>query len=172
MTREVAEKIVRGITDKIECNTADIDDWAEFWRFTREEYEEFLDMAIEALKAEPCEDCISKQSILDMLDKIETAIEEGDGFQYDDWVEYVNEMQTVTPARKKENQWIKYDDEDSKTWPPDGTWVIWLHKRGGMQIIRWKNDAQNHFYPNDPGWEIEDVVAWMPLPDPYKEVKE
>ncbi len=53
MTREVAEKIVRGITDKIECNTADIDDWAEFWGFTRVDYEEFLDLAIEALKQEP-----------------------------------------------------------------------------------------------------------------------
>lgn len=115
MTREVAEKIVRGITDKIECNTADIDDWAEFWRFTREEYEEFLDMAIEALKAEPCEDCISKQSILDMLDKIETAIEEGDGFQYDDWVEYVNEMQTVTSAREK-GKWVRHKTELGAYW--------------------------------------------------------
>ena len=50
MTKEVAEKIVRGITDKIECNTVDIDDWAEFWGFTREEYEEFLDVAIKALE--------------------------------------------------------------------------------------------------------------------------
>lgn len=50
MTKEVAEKIVRGITDKIESNTVDIDDWAEFWGFTREEYEEFLDMAINALE--------------------------------------------------------------------------------------------------------------------------
>ena len=53
MTRKVAEKIVRGITDKIECNTVDIDDWAEFWGFTREEYEEFLDMRIKALEQEP-----------------------------------------------------------------------------------------------------------------------
>ena len=50
MTKEVAEKIVRGITDKIECNTVDIDDWAEFWGFTREEYEEFLDVSIKALE--------------------------------------------------------------------------------------------------------------------------
>lgn len=62
MTKEVAEKIVRGITDKIECNTVDIDDWAEFWGFTREEYEEFLDMAVEAIEQEPqtfewCTDC-------------------------------------------------------------------------------------------------------------------
>lgn len=48
MTREKAEKIVKGITDKIECNTVDIDEWAEFWGFTREEYEEFLDNAIKA----------------------------------------------------------------------------------------------------------------------------
>ena len=53
MTREEAKKIARGIADKIECNTADIDDWAEFWGFTREEYEEFLDMAIKALEQEP-----------------------------------------------------------------------------------------------------------------------
>ena len=52
MTREEAEKIVRGITDKIECNTADIDDWAELWGFTKEEYEEFLDMAKKALEQE------------------------------------------------------------------------------------------------------------------------
>ena len=63
MTKEVAEKIARGIKDKIECNTVDIDDWAEFWGFTREEYEEFLDMAIKALeqishlKGRPCEVC-------------------------------------------------------------------------------------------------------------------
>lgn len=50
MTKEVAQKIVKGITDKIECNTADIDDWAEFWGFTKEEYEEFLDMAIVELE--------------------------------------------------------------------------------------------------------------------------
>lgn len=58
MTKEVAEKIVRGITDKIECNTADIDDWAEFWGFTKEEYEEFLDMAKKALEQEPILDRI------------------------------------------------------------------------------------------------------------------
>lgn len=53
MTKEVAKKIVRGITDKIECNTVDIDDWAEFWGFTREEYEEFLNMAITTLRYKP-----------------------------------------------------------------------------------------------------------------------
>lgn len=69
MTREVAEKIVRGITDKIECNTVDIDDWAEFWGFTREEYEEFLDMAIKALEQE------------DVLEKIVVEIEDTGAYE-------------------------------------------------------------------------------------------
>lgn len=42
--------------------------------------------------------------------------------------------------------WIKYDDGDPKTWPEDGSWVLWQHKRGGMKVLRWKQDAQNHFY--------------------------
>jgi len=49
MTIKKAKAIVKGITDKIDCNTVDIDDWAEFWGFIREEYEEFLDMSIKAI---------------------------------------------------------------------------------------------------------------------------
>ena len=57
MTKEIAEKIARGITDKIECSTY-IDDWAEFWGFTRKEYEEFLDMAVKLSEQET----VSKES--------------------------------------------------------------------------------------------------------------
>lgn len=48
MTSKEAKNIVRGITDKIEATT-DIDDWAEFWGFTRDDYEEFLEMPIKLL---------------------------------------------------------------------------------------------------------------------------
>ena len=80
MTKEVAEKIVRGITDKIECNTVDIDDWAEFWGFTREEYEEFLDMAIKALEQQPCEDCIRRQEVNELVDELARAISDERSF--------------------------------------------------------------------------------------------
>lgn len=53
MTKEIATRIVKGITDKIKFNTIDIDDWAEFRGFTREEYEEFLNNAIETSEQEP-----------------------------------------------------------------------------------------------------------------------
>ena len=76
MTKEVAEKIARGITDKIKCNTVDIDDWAEFWGFTREEYEEFLDMAVKALErqdkiAQIIDDCdLEAWEVLEMIKEV------------------------------------------------------------------------------------------------------
>ena len=52
MTKSLAEKIVKGITDKIEATTFDIDDWAEFWGFTRKDYEEFLEMSVKTIEQE------------------------------------------------------------------------------------------------------------------------
>lgn len=64
MTGERAEKIRKGIDDKISCNTVDMEEWAEFWGFTEDEYDEFLDIAVQALE---------QQSV---LDKIKTEIEQ------------------------------------------------------------------------------------------------
>lgn len=71
-----AEKIARGITDKIECNTVDIDDWAEFWGFTREEYEKFLETAIKTFDQES------------VIDKIRTEILEEKECAYADFEQY------------------------------------------------------------------------------------
>jgi hypothetical protein len=68
--------------------------------------------------------------------------------------------------------WNKYDDNDPKTWPEDGSWGLWQHKSGALAVLRWKQDAQNHFYPDPYMWNIEDVVAWMPLPKRYSESEE
>jgi hypothetical protein len=68
--------------------------------------------------------------------------------------------------------WNKYDDDDPKTWPEDGSWGLWQHKSGALAVLRWKQDAQNHFYPDPYMWNIEDVVAWMPLPKRYSESEE
>lgn len=82
MTREKANNIARGITDKIEATT-DIDDWAEFWGFTRDDYEEFLDMAIKALEQDivPFDFELYQAGLMDMskgmievLDKIRAEI--------------------------------------------------------------------------------------------------
>ena len=69
MTKEKANNIARGIADKIEATT-DIDDWAEFWGFTRDDYEEFLDMATKTLEGGGCKDAISRQAVLDMAEDV------------------------------------------------------------------------------------------------------
>lgn len=53
MKRAKAEKIKKGIDDKIRKSTVDMEWWANFWGFTVDEYEEFLDMAVKALEQEP-----------------------------------------------------------------------------------------------------------------------
>ena len=52
MTRAKAEKIKRGIDNKIRKTTVDMEWWAYVWGFTVDEYEEFLDLATEALEQE------------------------------------------------------------------------------------------------------------------------
>lgn len=58
MTKAKAEKIRKGIEDKIGKTTVDMEWWAYFRGFTVDEYEEFLDMAIQALEEKyPCGLC-------------------------------------------------------------------------------------------------------------------
>jgi hypothetical protein len=37
-------------------------------------------------------DLISRQAVITMLNKIENAVEDGDGFQFNEWVEYAKDI--------------------------------------------------------------------------------
>ncbi len=129
MTIEIALKIKRGIEDKIEANVADMDDWAEFWGFSVDEYESFLDMAIKALEQEPTTkndlvvDCISRQAVIDELKRYfhdeyyqRTSIQDCRDCFIED---VLNNLPSVTP-QPKTGHWI----EDAKTYYEE------LEKRG------------------------------------------
>lgn len=49
----------------------------------------------------------------------------------------------------------------------DGNWIIVTDGKR-ISVERIKKDCYDHFYPNGRWFELEDVVAWMPLPKPYK----
>ena len=49
----------------------------------------------------------------------------------------------------------------------DGEWVI-VTDGEKISVERIKKDAYDHFYPNGRWFELDEVVAWMPLPKPYK----
>ena len=37
-----------------------------------------------------------------------------------------------------------------------------------ISVERYKADAIDHFFPNGRWFQLEDVIAWMPLPEPYQ----
>ena len=67
-------------------------------------------------------------------------------------------------SKKMELKWIPC----SQKMPDDGTWAIWCSNDGVIGIARFKEDCYNHFYPNETSFNLEDAIAWMPLPEPYK----
>ena len=167
MTLDEAKSIVRGITDKIEATT-DIDDWADFWGFTRDDYEEFLEMPIKLLEQEPCGDAISRQAVQDYIAKylsqylyndVREAVEVID--------EYIGELPSVTP-QPKTGHWIPVSEK--------------LPDKEGYYLcsVRYMYPPYNFFEPEkvkymddvtiqkfDGEFNIE-VKAWMPLPPCYK----
>ena len=65
------------------------------------EHAEFIKLAIKALDQEPCEDAISRQSMLDYLKYLHGEMPEE---------EFIKELPSVTPARKT-GHWIDHSDE-------------------------------------------------------------
>ena len=97
-----------------EASTALGDRNCLLWGMSKEEqkyYSEALDMAISALFAEPCEDCISRESILNAITEID------DHCNMDIYTnevrELVNDLPSVQPIRPK-GEWI-LDKEHSYT---------------------------------------------------------
>ena len=59
------------------------------------------------LEQEPCEDAISRQTVLDMLEDI-NAETEGVGFYYEHYVEYIKKLPPVKPQQKT-GHWRHYE---------------------------------------------------------------
>ena len=50
-------------------------------------------------------DIISRQAVITMLNKIENAVEDGDGFQFNEWIEYAKDISSAekTAEWKEDN---------------------------------------------------------------------
>lgn len=144
MTKETVERIVKGITDKIEANTADMNGWAEFWGFTVDEYEEFLDVAVKTLEKEPCEDAISRAD----------AVKVASGYCHPtNMAKELAKLPPVTPTQR----WIPVGER----LPEEGQRVF------VTQIVR---DRTVVYCTTFPFEKIKEkyITAWMPLPKPYE----
>jgi len=52
--------------------------------------------------------------------------------------------------------------------PEDGTWNLFTDGKT-ISVERYKFDAIDHFFPNGRWFSLEEAVAWMPLPERYRE---
>ena len=61
-------------------------------------------------------------------------------------------------------QWIPVTER----LPEDGTWNIFSDGKN-ISVERYKMDAIEHFFPQGRWFSFDEAIAWMPLPEPYKE---
>ena len=116
---------------------------------------EFVEMAIKALEQEPCEDAISRQDVLELAKK-GVLISNGN---HKSVCNAINELPSVTSQQR----WIPVNER----LPRDGSWNIFTDGTT-ISVERYKADAIDHFYPNGRWFSLDETIAWMPLPEPYK----
>ena len=81
-------------------------------------------------------------------------------YRYDRIREEMDKVPTFSPWHRVE-----------KELPNDGEWAIFTNGKV-VTVERFKEDAYNHFFPASQWFDFEDAIAWMPLPEPPKEVQE
>jgi hypothetical protein len=88
--------------------------------------------------------------------------------KYDDMVNCVKNMPPATP---QEPRWIPV----SERLPEDRELVLCSSKRGGVFEGKYfddETDCQWYAFRNDEFVRNDVIDAWMPLPEPYREVEE
>jgi len=155
MTRDDAIKILKELPNSIFGIALPFD--------TGFDYTQALDMAIKALEQEPCEDAVSRNQVVEWLqrasdDSIQHAIDSNLKF-----------MPPITPTRKK-GKWIPCSERLPKK---TGWYLITFKVYGGDYAVCEMSyrKPENYWIQNDIGKKIldnDEVVAWMPLPEPYK----
>lgn len=140
------------------------------------EYEE----CIKALEQQPSEDCVSRKEVLQMIENIQNA----GGFigyhTYSEAFDRVDNMPPVTPTQR----WIpivtrKPTEEEKKDYfEQNGEELCFMivspmpNNRQEVLVSGGGCVAEDVFdedFYNFENWDIQNVEAWMPLPDPYKE---
>lgn len=160
----------------------------EVAELTEEEAEKFsvaYDMAVEALKKEPCEDVVSREAVLDIIEFEDKWLLDAKGHNKDTEIAFsglktkITKLPSVTPSRHK-GHWIDVNER--------------LPEEYGEYMITWVSDYTNKPLISIAEYEITDdfdrkncrflgewlfdeymsaytnikVIAWMPLPEPYK----
>ena len=125
-----------------------------------------LEEIVKALEQEPCEDAISRKSMLDYQQYLHGRMSNEENHEL--W-KFIKNLPSVAPAPKEEI-WIpctermpkenEYVDDVAK-------YYLVQNEYGDMLVARYvKRDYWEEAYKLGP--IADKIVAWMPLPDKYK----
>lgn len=143
--------------------------------------------AVKALRSLPSADAVPKHDVEIIIDEITKrtksaeAVPHGRLIDADALMEYCSNQKTKTISNNDIARFPTVQAEAVQGWIPlshdgmgtdfpywrDGEWVI-VTDGEKISVERIKKDAYDHFYPNGRWFELDEVVAWMPLPEPYK----
>lgn len=142
--------------------------------------ESAMDRAIDLLEQEPCEDAISRQAVLEMAYDMSEI--DGEHFTEPCMVVDIEDIQKLQPVNQKPKtgHWISVSERLPEEYGEYLiTWTTSSSKKPFISIceceetlvydyehnrfkVEWLFDDYIKDYP-----DVE-VIAWMPLPDPYK----
>lgn len=110
------------------------------------------------------DDLISRQEVIDLLKQLRK-----DGMMIPWEGKDVFKAIRALPSPKQEASWIPC----SERLPEEETDVLVCNADGEINISRgsYSTEMQNDWIWYTTGWRFGEVVAWMPLPEPYKENK-
>lgn len=140
---------------------------------------EALDMAIKALEQQPCEDCISRKETIEWLKKV--TVTEGISFKtgFEQILYDIEQMPSVTPK----TEWIPVSekkahfpclavDKFGQIFIPQG--IVTINNRCydgagfDFDVGRFKKGKEVTINGRKAYIEPTEVIAWRPLPTPYK----
>lgn len=188
MTKEEAKGLLDNLLGMVEDNQ-------------NNDYDKALRMGIKALEQEPCADAVSKKAVLGLFNKsdmrswamslVKRQIEEMPPvkpvaciaeikFSKEDMQKMVNEKIKEITAELEERKWIPVKERLPET---DGEYLLFgkvdEFDEGYYKFIGEFDAADEefgiwgeYFDGKKLFYKYEEVLAWMPLPDDYKEEKE
>ena len=155
MTNEEREKNIR-IANVLIGAINDLIRPILMYQIEKDVTKEALENYIKMLEQQPCEDCISRKAVLDKKELVE--LEDGQSF-YCINPEDVETLPSVTP---QQTSWISVSER--------------LPEKDEVVLItnKW-HEVDKALYIGGEMFDIiinylqkEEVIAWMPLPEPYK----